>query len=65
MRSGLVRCDELLVRDEGFGSNRPDGVIRLGEVPTSKELNSFCQGARTVLLDDGDGWRDPDFGHRR
>jgi 2-succinyl-5-enolpyruvyl-6-hydroxy-3-cyclohexene-1-carboxylate synthase len=62
LRSGLVRCYELLVRGEGFGSNRPDCVIRLGEVPTSKELNSFCQGARTVLLDDGDVWKDPDFG---
>jgi len=62
LRSGLVRCYELLVRGEGFSSNRPDCVMRLGGVPTSKELNSFCQGARTVLLDDGHGWRDPDFG---
>jgi 2-succinyl-5-enolpyruvyl-6-hydroxy-3-cyclohexene-1-carboxylate synthase len=62
LRSGLVRCYELLVRGDGFKSNRPDCVIRLGGVPTSKELNSFCQGARTILLDDGREWRDPDFG---
>ena len=61
LRSGLVRCYELLVRSDGFKSNRPDCVVRLGAVPTSKELNSFCRGARTILLDDGNGWRDPEF----
>ncbi|MDA4115084.1 MAG: 2-succinyl-5-enolpyruvyl-6-hydroxy-3-cyclohexene-1-carboxylic-acid synthase [Thaumarchaeota archaeon] len=61
LRSGLVRCYEPLVRSEGFRAKRPDCVVRLGGVPTSKELNSFCQGVRTVLLDDGEGWRDPDF----
>jgi 2-succinyl-5-enolpyruvyl-6-hydroxy-3-cyclohexene-1-carboxylate synthase len=61
LRSGLVRCYELLVRSDGFKSNRPDCVVRVGAVPTSKELNSFCRGARTILLDDGNGWRDPEF----
>ncbi|HYR04045.1 MAG TPA: 2-succinyl-5-enolpyruvyl-6-hydroxy-3-cyclohexene-1-carboxylic-acid synthase, partial [Nitrososphaerales archaeon] len=59
--SGLVRCYEPLVRSEDFKSKRPDYVIRLGGVATSKELNSFCREARTILLDDGNGWRDPDF----
>jgi 2-succinyl-5-enolpyruvyl-6-hydroxy-3-cyclohexene-1-carboxylate synthase len=62
VRSGLVRCYEPLLRDKSFTSTRPDCVLRVGGVPTSKELNSFCQGVRTVLLDDGFGWRDPDFG---
>jgi len=62
LRSGLVRSYEPLVRAGGFSSNRPDCVVRLGAVPTSKELNAFCKGARTVMLDDGYGWRDPDFG---
>jgi 2-succinyl-5-enolpyruvyl-6-hydroxy-3-cyclohexene-1-carboxylate synthase len=61
LRSGLARCYEPLVRSASFKPNRPDCVVRLGGVPTSKELNSFCKGARTVLLDDGEGWRDPDF----
>lgn len=61
LRSGLVRCYDLLVRSDGFKSNRPECVIRVGAVPTSKELNSFCRGARTILLDDGNGWRDPEF----
>ncbi|HEV2389464.1 MAG TPA: thiamine pyrophosphate-dependent enzyme, partial [Nitrososphaerales archaeon] len=61
LRSGLVRCYEQLVRTDAFRARRPDCVVRLGGVPTSKELNTFCQGVRTVLLDDGEGWRDPDF----
>lgn len=60
MRSGLVRCYEPLVRSAD-GSYKPDAVLRLGGVPTSKDLNSLCKGARTFLLDDGNGWRDPDF----
>ncbi|MDA4116721.1 MAG: 2-succinyl-5-enolpyruvyl-6-hydroxy-3-cyclohexene-1-carboxylic-acid synthase [Thaumarchaeota archaeon] len=59
---GLVAGYEFLVRNKAFSeSNRPQWVIRLGEVPTSKELNSFCEGATTVVMDEGDGWRDPDF----
>jgi len=61
LRAGLVRCYEPLVRDEDFRINRPDCVVRLGGVPTSKELNSFLKGAQTIMLDDGNGWRDPDF----
>lgn len=61
MSSSLVSCYEPLVRRTGFQVNRPDCVVRLGGVPTSKDLNSFCGNARTVLLDDSDGWRDPDF----
>jgi 2-succinyl-5-enolpyruvyl-6-hydroxy-3-cyclohexene-1-carboxylate synthase len=62
LRYGLVRSYEPIVRDGGFNSDRPDCVVRLGGVPTSKELNAFCKGARTVVLDDGNAWRDPDFG---
>jgi len=62
LRPWLVGCYEPLVRSPTFKTRRPKCVLRLGGVPTSKELNSFCQGAATVLLDDGNGWRDPDFG---
>ena len=61
LRSGLVRGYESLVRSEEFKVSKPDCVVRLGATPTSKELNQFCQGAKTVLLDDGRSWRDPDF----
>jgi 2-succinyl-5-enolpyruvyl-6-hydroxy-3-cyclohexene-1-carboxylate synthase len=60
--SGLVRCYEPLVRSEGFRSSmKLDYVVRVGGVPTSKELNSFCQGAETLLIDEGNEWRDPEF----
>ncbi len=59
---GLVSTYEYLVRNKEFReSNRPDWVLRLGGLPTSKELNSFCERAATVIMDDGDAWRDPDF----
>jgi 2-succinyl-5-enolpyruvyl-6-hydroxy-3-cyclohexene-1-carboxylate synthase len=59
---GLVASYESLVRNKAFReSNRPEWVIRIGEVPTSKELNSFCEGAKKVIMDEGGGWRDPDF----
>jgi 2-succinyl-5-enolpyruvyl-6-hydroxy-3-cyclohexene-1-carboxylate synthase len=57
---GLVRSYEFLLRNKAFrASNSPEWVIRLGGVPTSKELNTFCEGARTIILDDGGEWRDP------
>ncbi len=62
LESCLVRSYELLVRNQDFKANRPDCIIRLGGVPTSKELNSFCKASETILLDDGNGWRDPEFG---
>lgn len=59
---GLVRCYEFLLRNGAFReSNIPQWVIRLGAVPTSKELNAFCEGARTIILDDGGDWRDPNL----
>lgn len=60
MKSGLVRGYEFLLRGD-FRSDKPECVLRLGGVPTSKELNGLCAGVRTVLLDDGREWRDPDF----
>ncbi|MDG6967504.1 MAG: 2-succinyl-5-enolpyruvyl-6-hydroxy-3-cyclohexene-1-carboxylic-acid synthase [Nitrososphaerota archaeon] len=61
VNGGVVRCYEPLVRSEAFQARKPDCVLRIGGVPTSKELNLFCQGATTVILDDAEGWRDPDF----
>jgi 2-succinyl-5-enolpyruvyl-6-hydroxy-3-cyclohexene-1-carboxylate synthase len=58
---GLVRCYESLLRNKSFReSNLPEWVIHLGGVPTSKELNSFCENARKIILDEAIGeWRDP------
>src|ERR1700720_2952065 len=59
----LVRCYEVLLRNKSFrDSHRPDWVIHLGGQPTSKELNSFCQNARKIMLEQAAGeWRDPTF----
>jgi 2-succinyl-5-enolpyruvyl-6-hydroxy-3-cyclohexene-1-carboxylate synthase len=61
LASGILGCYEPLVRSPRFKANRPDCVLRLGGVPTSKELSTFCKGAETIILDDGGGWRDPEF----
>ncbi len=59
---GLVRSYEFLLRNRVFKeSNLPQWIIRLGAVPTSKELNAFCEGAKTIILDDGGDWRDPNL----
>lgn len=59
---GLVRCYPFLLRNKKFReSMAPEWVIRLGGVPTSKDLATFCEGVSTILLDEGGGWRDPDF----
>lgn len=58
---GLVRCYEFLLRNKPFRlSKAPQWVLRIGGAPTSRELNSFCEGAETIVLDDVTGdWRDP------
>lgn len=58
----VIAAYEGVVRAEETRMERPEVVLRLGAVPTSKELNSYCVGARVILLDDANGWRDPDFG---
>jgi 2-succinyl-5-enolpyruvyl-6-hydroxy-3-cyclohexene-1-carboxylate synthase len=59
---GLVRGYTFLLRNKTFcGSKVPEWVIRLGDVPTSKELTTLFNGVSTILLDDGEGWRDPTF----
>jgi 2-succinyl-5-enolpyruvyl-6-hydroxy-3-cyclohexene-1-carboxylate synthase len=60
IRSGLVRGYEFLLRGD-FRSDKPECILRLGGIPTSKELNTLCSGVRTVLLDDRGDWRDPEF----
>lgn len=61
---GLVRCYESLLSDKNnFRSSvtLPEWVIQLGGTPTSKLLNTFFGHSRKILLDDGNGWRDPSF----
>ncbi len=59
----LVPGADALLR-AGFGvAHVPDLVVRIGAAPTSKELNAVLarSGAFQVVLDPGQGWRDPDL----
>ncbi len=55
---------DALLRDEDFAAAaRPDVVLRVGDLPTSKPLRSWLAGLKDVpqaILSTEDGWQDPD-----
>ncbi len=60
---GLVETYDILLRVEGWAStHRPDLVLRLGAVPTSKALGQLLGrgGTPTIVVDPSGAWRDPD-----
>src|SRR5436190_8042416 len=50
---------DLLVRSECFAAERPELVIRVGEMPTSKPLRAWLAGCRQFVVDPHLDWRDP------
>jgi 2-succinyl-5-enolpyruvyl-6-hydroxy-3-cyclohexene-1-carboxylate synthase len=62
-RTAVAHYDALL-RDEDFAAGaRPDLVIRIGDLPTSKPLRGWLAGLRDipqVALDPEGNWQDPD-----
>lgn len=54
---------DALLRDEAFlGSQRPDLVLRVGDLPVSKPLRTWLAGledVRQVALDPESAWQDP------
>jgi 2-succinyl-5-enolpyruvyl-6-hydroxy-3-cyclohexene-1-carboxylate synthase len=53
---------DALLRDPAFaGAHRPDTVIRIGDLPTSKPLRQWLAGldARQVAFDPERAWQDP------
>jgi 2-succinyl-5-enolpyruvyl-6-hydroxy-3-cyclohexene-1-carboxylate synthase len=50
---------DLLLRSERFASERPELVIRVGEMPTSKPLRAWLEGCRQVVVDPHLDWHDP------
>jgi 2-succinyl-5-enolpyruvyl-6-hydroxy-3-cyclohexene-1-carboxylate synthase len=61
--SAAVAHYDALLRDEGFAaSRRPDLVIRVGDLPTSKPLRQWLAGldATQVAIDPDGAWQDPD-----
>jgi 2-succinyl-5-enolpyruvyl-6-hydroxy-3-cyclohexene-1-carboxylate synthase len=54
---------DLLLRDEAFAAaHRPEFVLRVGDLPTSKPLRLWLAGldCRQVALDPESSWHDPD-----
>ncbi len=55
---------DALLRDEAFaGAQRPDVIVRVGDLPPSKPLRSWLAAqaaARQIALDPEGAWQDPD-----
>src|SRR4051794_23731182 len=50
---------DLLLRSERFAAERPELVIRVGEMPTSKPLRAWLAGCRQFVIDPHLDWHDP------
>ncbi|HEX6715307.1 MAG TPA: 2-succinyl-5-enolpyruvyl-6-hydroxy-3-cyclohexene-1-carboxylic-acid synthase [Thermoleophilaceae bacterium] len=50
---------DLMLRSERFAAERPELVIRVGEMPTSKPLRAWLEGCRQLIVDPNLDWRDP------
>jgi 2-succinyl-5-enolpyruvyl-6-hydroxy-3-cyclohexene-1-carboxylate synthase len=59
-RSHVVAHYDVLLRDESFAQRqRPDLVLRIGDMPTSKPLRAWLRGARQVVVDPHATWQEP------
>src|SRR3954452_17625337 len=55
----VVSHYDLLLRSEAFAAERPELVIRVGEMPTSKPLRAWLEGCRQFVVDPHLDWHDP------
>ncbi|HEX8648913.1 MAG TPA: 2-succinyl-5-enolpyruvyl-6-hydroxy-3-cyclohexene-1-carboxylic-acid synthase [Thermoleophilaceae bacterium] len=59
-RSAVVAHYDVLLRLERFAAkHRPDFVIRVGDLPTSKPLRAWLGGAEQLSVDPHATWQDP------
>lgn len=59
-RSRIVAHYDVLLRDEAFArGQRPDLVLRVGDMPTSKSLRAWVGGAEQVVVDPDAVWNEP------
>ncbi|MDQ3935567.1 MAG: 2-succinyl-5-enolpyruvyl-6-hydroxy-3-cyclohexene-1-carboxylic-acid synthase [Actinomycetota bacterium] len=59
-RSAVVAHYDVLLRIERFaGEHDPEQVFRFGDLPTSKPLRAWLQGAKQVAVDPHHTWQDP------
>jgi 2-succinyl-5-enolpyruvyl-6-hydroxy-3-cyclohexene-1-carboxylate synthase len=57
--SNVIAHYDLLLRSERFAAERPDLVVRVGEMPTSKPLRTWLEGCRQIVVDPHFDWHDP------
>ena len=57
--TNVIAHYDLLLRSETFAAERPELVIRVGEMPTSKPLRAWLEGCRQVVVDPHLDWHDP------
>ncbi|HEU0019270.1 MAG TPA: 2-succinyl-5-enolpyruvyl-6-hydroxy-3-cyclohexene-1-carboxylic-acid synthase [Thermoleophilaceae bacterium] len=59
-RSHVIAHYDVLLRDESFADRlRPDLVLRIGDMPTSKPLRSWLAGVDQVVVDPHASWNEP------
>jgi 2-succinyl-5-enolpyruvyl-6-hydroxy-3-cyclohexene-1-carboxylate synthase len=58
-RTSVIAHYDLLLRSGRFAAERPDLVVRVGEMPTSKSLRAWLEGCRQVIVDPHFDWHDP------
>jgi len=59
-RSQVVAHYDVLLRVPGFAEReRPEVVVRVGDMPTSKPLRAWAAGARQVVIDPNAVWHEP------
>jgi 2-succinyl-5-enolpyruvyl-6-hydroxy-3-cyclohexene-1-carboxylate synthase len=59
-RSQVVAHYDVLLRDEAFAQRaRPDLVLRIGDMPTSKPLRGWVAGLDQVVVDPDAAWNEP------
>jgi 2-succinyl-5-enolpyruvyl-6-hydroxy-3-cyclohexene-1-carboxylate synthase len=56
---GTIAHYDLLVRSESFAAEKPELVIRVGEMPTSKPLRAWLHDCRQFVVDPHLDWHDP------
>jgi 2-succinyl-5-enolpyruvyl-6-hydroxy-3-cyclohexene-1-carboxylate synthase len=59
-RSHVIAHYDVLLRVPEFAArHRPDVVLRVGDMPTSKPLRGWLAGARQVVIDPHAAWHEP------
>jgi 2-succinyl-5-enolpyruvyl-6-hydroxy-3-cyclohexene-1-carboxylate synthase len=56
---GTIAHYDLLLRSERFAADRPELVLRFGQMPTSKPLRAWLEGCREFVVDPNLDWHDP------